>query len=88
MKKSRFSETQIIKILKEGESGVPVGDLCRQHNIGKSTYYTWKTKYGGMEVKELVRLRELESENHRLKEMYAELSLECRVLKEVLEKKV
>ena len=88
MKKSRFSEAQIIKIVKEGESGVEVGTLCRQYNIGKSTYYTWKSKYGGMEVKELARLRDLESENRRLKEMYAELSLECRVLKEVLEKKV
>ena len=88
MKKSRFSEHQIIDILKQGEAGVAVADICREHGIGKSTYYNWKSKYGGMEANELARLRQLEAENRRLKEMYAELSLEHRVLKEALEKKV
>jgi len=87
MKKSRYSEQQIIAILKQGEAGVPVADLCREHGIGKSTYYKWKSKYGGMEANELVRLRELEAENRRLKEMYADLSLDHRILKEALEKK-
>ena len=87
MKKSRFSENQIINILKQGEVGMAVADICREHGISKSSYYKWKTKYGGMEAKELTRLHELEVENRRLKAMYAELSLEHRVLKEVLEKK-
>ena len=87
MKKSRFSENQIINILKQGEAGMAVADICREHGISKSSYYKWKTKYGGMEAKELTRLRELEVENRRLKAMYADLSLEHRVLKEVLEKK-
>lgn len=88
MKKSRFSEHQIISLLKQGEAGVAVTDLCREHGISKSTYYNWKAKYGGMEASELSRLRQLETENRRLKEMYAELSLEHRVLQEALEKKV
>ncbi len=87
MKKSRFSENQIITILKAAEAGIPVADLCRQHGIGKSTFYKWKSKYGGLEASQLNRLRELEAENRRLKAMYAELSLEKRVLKEALEKK-
>ena len=87
MKKTRFTENQIINILKQGEVGMSVPDICREHGISKSTYYKWKTKYGGMEAKELTRLHELEQENQRLKTMYAELSLEHRVLKEVLEKK-
>lgn len=87
MKKSRFSENQIINILKQGETGMAVADICREHGISKSSYYKWKTKYGGMGAKELTRLRELEVENRRLKAMYADLSLEHRVLKEVLEKK-
>ncbi len=87
MKKTRFSESQIINILKQGEAGVAVADICREHGISKSTYYKWKTKYGGMEAKELTRLHDLEVENQRLKAMYAELSLEHRVLKEAFEKK-
>ena len=88
MKKSRYSEHQIIKILKEAEAGVSVNDLCRQYGFGKSTFYTWKAKYGGMEASDLQRLRELEEENHRLKQMYADLSLEHAVLKDVVEKKL
>lgn len=88
MKRSRFSENQIINILKEAEVGVPVADLCRTHGFSKSSFYKWKAKYGGMEASDLRRLRELEEENRRLKQMYAELSLEHQVLKDVVEKKL
>ena len=88
MKRSRFSENQIIKILKEAEAGVPVTDLCRTYGFSKSSFYKWKAKYGGMEASDLRRLRELEEENRRLKQMYAELSLEHKVLKDVVEKKL
>ena len=88
MRKSKFSETQIIAILKAVEAGQTVRDVCREHEISDATYYKWKTKYGGMEAADIHRLRELEEENRRLKHMYAELSLEHRILKEVLEKKL
>jgi putative transposase len=88
MRKSKFSETQIIAILKAVEAGKTVRDVCREHEISDATYYKWKTKYGGMEAADIRRLRELEAENRRLKHMYAELSLEHRILKEVLEKKL
>ena len=88
MRKSKFSEQQIITILKAVEAGQTVRDVCRQHEISDATYYKWKTKYGGMEAADIRRLRELEEENRRLKHMYAELSLEHRILKEVLEKKL
>ena len=88
MRKSKFSETQIIAILKAVEAGKTVRDACREHEISDATYYKWKTKYGGMEGADIRRLRELEAENRRLKHMYAELSLEHRILKEVLEKKL
>ena len=88
MKKSRFSETQIIKILKEAEAGVSVEELTRQHGFSKSTFYKWKAKYGGLDVAALKRLKELEAENQKLKEMYADLSLEHKFLKEVVEKKL
>ena len=88
MRKSKFSETQIITILKAVEAGKTVRDVCREHEISDATYYKWKTKYGGMEASDIRRLRELEEENRRLKHMYAELSLEHRILKEVLEKKL
>ena len=88
MKRTRFSENQIIKILKEAEAGVPVTDLCRTHGFSRSSFYKWKAKYGGMEASDLRRLRELEEENRRLKQMYAELSLEHQVLKDVVEKKL
>ncbi len=88
MKQARFSEQQIIQILKQGEAGVKVADLCREHGIGASTYYKWKAKYGGMEASDVKRLHELEAENRRLKQMYAELSLDHQLLKEVLEKKL
>ena len=88
MRKSKYSETQIIAILKAVEAGKTIRDVCREHEISDATYYKWKTKYGGMEAADIRRLRELEEENRRLKHMYAELSLEHRILKEVLEKKL
>jgi putative transposase len=88
MKRSTFTEHQIVKILKEAEAGVPVTDLCRQYGFGKSTFYKWKAKYGGMDASALKRLKELEEENRRLKQMYADLSLEHRVLKEIVEKQL
>ena len=88
MKRSRFSENQIINILSEAEAGVPLNDLYRTHGFSKSSFYKWKAKYGGMETSDLRRLGELEEENKRLKKMYAELSLEHEVLKDVLKKKL
>ena len=87
MKKKQFSEAKIVKILKEGESGIPVPDLSRKYGFGQSTYYQWKTKYGGMTIAEIKRLKHLEDENRRLKQMYATLSMDHELLKEVLEKK-
>jgi putative transposase len=88
MKRKRYSETQIIQILKGAEAGVVVPGLCRHHGFSKSSYYIWKAKYSGMEVSDLKRLRELEEENRRLKQLYAELSLEHRAHKEIVEKKL
>ena len=88
MKKSRFSESQIVTILKEAEAGVSFEDLSRQHGFSKTTFYKWKAKYSGMDVSTLKRLRELEEENRRLKQMYAELSLDHKLLKDILEKKL
>jgi len=88
MKRSRFSETQIVKILKEAEAGRQVKDICREYGISDATYYNWKSKYGGMEASDVKRLKELEDENRKLKQMFADLSLENRVLKDVIEKKL
>src|SRR6188768_3960581 len=88
MKQKRFNEVQIITILKEGEAGLSVPEVCRKHGVGQSTYYAWKAKYAGMSVQELKRLKQLEEENRRLKHMYAELSLDHKILKEVIEKKL
>lgn len=88
MKKSRFTETQIVKILKEVEGGRLVKDVCREHGISDATYYNWKSKYGGMEASDVKRMKELEEENFRLKQMYAELSLDHKVLKDIIEKKL
>ena len=88
MKKSKFSESQIVTILKEAEAGVSLEDLIRQHGFSKASFYKWKVKYSGMSVSELRRLKELEEENRRLKQMYANLSLEHAVLKDIIEKKL
>lgn len=89
MKRSRFSETQIIGILKEADSGVStVRDVCRKHGISDATYYKWKSKYGGLEMSDVRRMRELEAENAKLKRMYADLSLENDSLKALISKKL
>jgi putative transposase len=88
MKRSKFTESQIVTILKEAESGVPLEELSRQHGFSKATFYKWKAKYSGMDVSTLKRLRELEEENRRLKQMYAELSLDHKILKDIVEKKL
>ena len=88
MKRSKFSEQQIVGVLKQAEAGVPVKDLCRKNGISDQTFYNWKAKYGGMSVSELKRLRELEAENARLKKMYADLALENEAIKAVLNRKL
>jgi len=87
MKKSKFSESQIIKILKENEQGRSISDIARELGIDKSTIYYWRKKYGGMESNQLKRLKELEEENRKLKQMYADVSLDITMLKDVLSKK-
>ncbi len=87
MKRSKFSDTQIISILKQGEVGMAVPDICREHGISTATFYKWRSKYGGLDVSMMSRLKELESENSRLKKMYAEERLNAEILKEALEKK-
>lgn len=88
MKKSKFSETEIVSILKQGDVGVAVKDLCRQAGISTATYYQWKSKYGGMEASDLKRVKELESENARLKRLYAELALDNAAMKDLIAKKL
>jgi putative transposase len=88
MGKSRFTETQIITILKEVEKGRTVKDVCRQYSVSDATYYQRKSKYGGMVASDIRKLRELEDENRPLKQMYADLSLENRALKDVIAKKL
>lgn len=87
MRKSKFSEVQIAAVLKEAEAGVAVAEVARKHGISAATFYQWRSKYGGMEVSDLQRMRELEHENLRLKRMYADLSLDHSILKEALTKK-
>jgi len=88
MKKSQFTESQILAVLKEGEAGDPVAQIMRKHGISQATYYNWKSKYGGASVAELKRLKELEAENAKLKRMYADLALENAAIKEVLTRKL
>lgn len=87
MKSSRLSDQQIIAILKQHESGIPVADLCREHGIGNSTFYKWRAKYGGMDAALMKRMKELEVENARLKRMYAEEKLKAEIAREAIEKK-
>ena len=87
MKKSRFTDNQIVNILKQAEQGVPIADLCREHNIGQSTFYKWRSKYGGMDASLITRLKELEAENARLKKMYAEERLKSDILQDAMTKK-
>ena len=88
MRKSRFTEAQIVAVLQDGESGLPVAELLRKHGISRQTYYHWKAKYGGSSVSELRRLKELEAENAKLKRMYAELALENAAITDVLNRKL
>jgi putative transposase len=88
MKKSKFTPTQVVKILKDYEGGKSAVDVCRDYGISQATLYNWKKKYGGMEATDLKRLRELESENYRLKQMYASLALDHEMAKEIIEKKL
>ena len=87
MKQSRFTEEQIIGVLKQGEGGMKTAEICRQHGVSAATYYKWKAKYGGLEVSEARRLRQLEDENRRLKQIVADLRLDNQALKTVLAKK-
>ena len=87
MRKSWFTEAQIVAILKEGEAGVPVTDLIRKHGISRNTYFNWKARYSGAEISELKRLKELEAENAKLKRMYSELALENAAIKDLLNRK-
>lgn len=88
MRKSTFTESRIMAVLAEGEAGMPVAEVCRKHGVSSATYYQWKSKYAGMSVSELKRVKELEAENSRLKRMYAELALENAAIKDVLSRKL
>ena len=88
MRRSKFTESQIVGILAEGEAGLAVGDVCRKHGISNATYYQWKSKYAGVSANELKRIKDLEAENGKLKRMYAELALENTAIKDVLSRKL
>ena len=88
MKKSRFRESQIVSILKEADAGLKVAEICRKHGISDATYYNWKSKYGGMSASDLKRMKEMEEELSQLKRMYADLALENRAIKDLIEKKL
>jgi len=88
MKKSRFTESQIVGILNEVAAGMKVSDVCRKHGVSNQTFYVWKSKYGGMSVSDIKRLKELENENAKLKKMFADMALENHALKDLLEKKL
>ena len=86
MRKARFKETEIVRVLKEVEGGRQVKEVCREYGISDATYYNWKTKYGGMEIADIRKLKELTDENRRLKQMFADLSLKHEALKDIVEK--
>ena len=88
MKKSRFTETQIVSILKQYDQGTSASDLCREHGISSATLYNWKSKYGGLEASQLKLIKELQEENNKLKRMYADVSIQRDALKELIEKKL
>ena len=87
MKKSRYTDSQILAILKQNEAGTSVADLCREHGMSDATFYNWRSKYGGMDASLMKRLKELEDENRRLKKIYAEERLKCEIAKEAIERK-
>lgn len=87
MKKSRYSDSQILSILKQAETGTPVSELCREHGMSSATFYKWRAKYGGMDASLMKRMKELEAENRRLKKMYAEERLKAEIIQEAMEKK-
>lgn len=87
MKKTTFTDAQIISILKQAEQGVPVAQLCRDHGMGNSTFYKWRAKYGGMDASLIAKMKALEEENRRLKKMYAEERLKAEVIQEAMAKK-
>ena len=87
MKKSRYSDSQILSILKQAEGGIPVPELCREHGMSSATFYKWRSKYGGMDASLMARMKELEEENRRLKKMYAEERLKAEIVQEALSKK-
>ena len=87
MKKSRFTDSQILAILKQAENGVPVPELCRQHGMSSALFYKWRSKYGGMDASMMSRLKELEQENNRLKRMYADVQLKYEAVQDALSKK-
>jgi putative transposase len=88
MKTTRFTESQMIAVLKQGDAGIPIKDICRQAGISQATYYQWKSKYGGMEASDLRRVKELEAENAKLKRMFADLALENVAMKDLIAKKL
>lgn len=87
MKKSRYTDSQIMAILKQAEAGAPVPELCREHGMSSATFYKWRSKYGGMDASLMARMKELEEENRRLKKMYAEERLKAEIVQEALQKK-
>jgi putative transposase len=87
MKKSRYTDSQIMAILKQAEAGTPIPELCREHGMSSATFYKWRSKYGGMDASLMARMKELEEENRRLKKMYAEERLKAEIVQEALQKK-